>query len=60
MKRFGCLAVVLVLLAGLLPISARAVDLDIDGKSALLMDVATGTVLYEKNAHEPLPPASVT
>ena len=24
------------------------------------MDVATGTVLYEKNAHEPLAPASVT
>ena len=32
----------------------------IGGKSALLMDVATGTVLYESNAHEPLAPASVT
>ena len=29
-------------------------------KSALLMDAATGTVLYEKNAHEALAPASVT
>ena len=60
MKRVGCMAVVLVLLAALLPVKAGAVELDIGGKSALLMDVATGTVLYEKNAHEPLPPASVT
>ena len=31
-----------------------------DPKSALLMDAATGTVLYENNAHEALAPASVT
>ena len=30
------------------------------GKSAVLMDVATGTVLYESNSHERLAPASVT
>ena len=29
-------------------------------KSALLMDAATGTILYESNAHEALAPASVT
>jgi len=34
--------------------------LDVRAKSAVLMDVATGTVLYEQNAHEELPPASVT
>ena len=50
--------VVLAMLLGALP--AQAVDLDVAGKSALLMDVATGTVLYEQNAHEKLPPASVT
>ena len=33
---------------------------DIDAKSAILMDSATGTILYEKNADEALPPASVT
>ncbi len=33
---------------------------DLDCRSALLMDAATGTVLYEKNADEALPPASVT
>ena len=44
----------------LLPVRAGAVELDIGGKSALLMDVATGTILYESNAQEPLAPASVT
>lgn len=33
---------------------------DINAKAAILIDGATGTVLYEKNSHEPLPPASVT
>lgn len=36
------------------------VKLDLASKSAVLMDEATGTVLYEKNSHEKLPPASVT
>lgn len=33
---------------------------DLDCASAVLMDAETGTVLYEKNPDEPLPPASVT
>ena len=48
------------LLFGVVPQKAQAVELNIAGKSACLMDVATGTVLYESNAHEPLAPASVT
>ena len=60
MKRCGWLLVALCLVLGLLPLRAQAVELDLEGKSALLMDAATGTVLYEKNAHEPLAPASVT
>ena len=52
-----CMALSLVL-GMVLP--AGAVELDAAGKSALLMDAATGTVLYEKNAHQPLAPASVT
>ena len=47
------------LLLSLAPATRAAVP-EIAGKSALLMDAATGTVLYEKNAHEPLAPASVT
>ena len=34
--------------------------LDLPCKSAILVEANTGTVLYEKNADEPLPPASVT
>lgn len=34
--------------------------LDIVSKSAILMDASTGKVLYEKNSHDKLPPASVT
>ena len=60
MKRVLWILAALMLLPGLLPISARGVELDVEGKSALLMDVATGTVLYEKNAHDRLAPASVT
>ena len=60
MKRAGWIMVVLVLLVGLVPRQAQAVELNVAGKSALLMDAATGTVLYEANAHEPLAPASVT
>lgn len=32
----------------------------VECKSALLMEQTTGKVLFEHNAHEPLPPASVT
>ena len=60
MRRAGCMIVVLCLLLAAAPVRGRAVELDVGGKSAVLMDLATGTVLYEKNAHEPLAPASVT
>ena len=60
MKRFICVVLVIVLASAALPLQASAVELDVGGKSAILMDAATGTVIYEKNAHEPLPPASVT
>ena len=54
------LMLALALLLTMLPIPAGAMELEVAGKSALLMDAATGTVLYEKNAHEKLAPASVT
>ena len=59
MKKASVLLAVLVLFAAI-PLRAGAVELDVQGKSALLMDVATGTVLYESNAHQRLSPASVT
>jgi len=60
MKRAVCLLLLLGLCMGLIPVTAGAVELDVAGKSALLMDAATGTILYEKDAHTPLAPASVT
>ena len=40
--------------------SIDANSLEINAKSAILMDAETGIVLYTKNASEALPPASVT
>ena len=57
MKRLGVLLAA-VLLLGLLPGPARAAE--VPAKSAFLMEVATGTVLYAQNEHAKLPPASVT
>ena len=59
MKRMICVAA-LVLALGRIALPASAVELDVAGKSAVLMDVATGTILYESNSHERLAPASVT
>ena len=57
MKRILWIALALSLL---LAIPVGAVEMNIPAKSAVLMDVATGTILYEQNAHAPLAPASVT
>lgn len=35
-------------------------DLGLSSKCAILMDADTGTIIYESNSHEALPPASVT
>ena len=59
MKRFPILLAVCLLLP-LLAAPVRADSLALPVKSALLMDISTGTILYEQNAHEKLAPASVT
>ena len=59
MKRLGCLILTAAMLL-LLPVTAQAQQADYEGKSYLLMDAATGTVLQNHNEHEALPPASVT
>ena len=60
MRKIGCIIVAVCMLLAAVPAGAAAPELDVAGKSAVLMDAATGTVLYEKNAHQPLAPASVT
>ena len=59
MKRVLMMVTVLITLI-VLPFPVQAANLTVAGKSSLLMDVATGTVLQEHNAHEKLAPASVT
>ncbi len=59
MKKIIGIGLALAILSSLF-IPCHAVDLNVGGKSAVLMDLTTGTVLYEKNAHEALAPASVT
>lgn len=58
-KKLLALALAAVLAVGSAP-AVRAASLEIAAPSAVLMEAATGTVLYEKDAHTPLPPASVT
>ncbi len=35
-------------------------DLDIKAHSAIMIDTVTGSIVYEKNADDPIPPASLT
>ena len=60
MKRTVCYVLLICLLVGVVPWPAQAVNMELPVKSAILMDVATGTILYEQDAHTPLAPASVT
>ena len=58
-QRILSVLLALALMICVLP-AAKAEGLEIAAPSAILMDAATGTILYEKNAHERLAPASVT
>ena len=60
MKRIVSLILVLALAVLCMPVGVSAAGPSVAAKSAVLMDMVTGQVLYEQNAHEALPPASVT
>ena len=60
MRRVSLLMTVFSMLLMLVPVRVSAAPPEVEAKAAVLMDVATGTVLYEQNAHEKLAPASVT
>ena len=53
------LALVLILLS-VIPVSAAVPAPELPAPSAILIEQSTGTVIFEKNAHERLAPASVT
>lgn len=59
MKR-ACIFLLSILLLGPFFPQGQAAELAVGGKSALLMEVSSGTILFESNAHEALAPASVT
>lgn len=57
MKRFGVWLMVILMLVSAVPMASAA---ESTAKGAILIDCTTGTVLAEHNAHQALPPASVT
>ena len=59
MKRMGVILLVVCMMSTCLPMAYAARE-GYPGKSALLMEAETGTVLYAQNEHEQLAPASVT
>lgn len=65
LRKIGVWSLFGVLLVAFLPIQAFAAtpnetDLAPNAQSAILMDSDSGAILYEKNSHEKMPPASVT
>ena len=59
-KRWAAFLTAAVLAAVLFPAQSGAVELPVEAQAALLMEKTTGQVLYAKNEHEQLEPASVT
>lgn len=62
LKKIALILAFVILLMSV-PVNAEVADkapFDVKAKSAVLIDLATGTVLYAKNADLALPPASVT
>ncbi len=59
-KRFISLVIIFAMLLCSFNLNAQADNMDLNCKSAILIDASTGAIIVEKNAHESLPPASVT
>ncbi|MEZ0537377.1 D-alanyl-D-alanine carboxypeptidase family protein [Caldicellulosiruptoraceae bacterium PP1] len=63
MKKIICIIIILLLTFSLTNSFAennQTQQIDIKSKSAILIDFETGKIIYEKNAHERLPLASIT
>ncbi|WP_163194712.1 D-alanyl-D-alanine carboxypeptidase family protein [Clostridium thermarum] len=63
-RRFSIFACILTFILSLnflnLRVKAEGEGINVEAKSALLVEPTTGKILYEKNIHEKLAPASVT
>lgn len=60
MKRFTTTIIFILVFVLSLSVIAGAQDFEIQAESAILIDAATGQVLFEQNSDERLPPASLT
>ncbi len=62
MKRFFYVLAIALLFIPIVSVHAEQpkVELATEARSAILIERDTGAILYEKNAYEPLPPASMT
>ena len=66
MKRFTSIVLAMMMVIMVFGTNSFANDkkeqgpINLSSKSAILMDVGSGQILFEKNPHEKLPPASVT
>ncbi|MDO9573776.1 MAG: D-alanyl-D-alanine carboxypeptidase family protein [Candidatus Contubernalis sp.] len=55
------IVLIMLLLAGFIgQVSAQEADFDLKAESALLVDATTGEIIFEKNMHETVYPASIT
>lgn len=60
-RKISAFAIFLSLFSVITSVSVKAEEvLDVEAKSALLMEASTGKIIYEKNANEKFAPASVT
>lgn len=60
MSRFKIIVTVLFVFCFLIPLSEQSEAFELDIEAAILVDAESGQVLYEKNADQTLPPASIT
>lgn len=60
MSSLKIIVAVLLVFCFLLPLSEQSEAFELDIEAAILVDAESGQVLYEKNADQALPPASIT
>ena len=60
MSSFKIIVTVLFVFCFLIPLSEQSEAFELDIEAAILVDAESGQVLYEKNADQTLPPASIT
>ena len=60
MKKLCCLVLTIFIFCFGINVKAEDLNLASNAKSAILMEASTGEVIFEKNSHEKLHPASMT